>query len=119
MEVLLVCDYLYKTIFLEDSEQFVGILKGEVFHSHNISDMGKFFDENPKYDQGVMECLFDGIDVQLLVFGNDDELFQIRDEIRKQNIPFLMDLYRNALKKEAETIIQIDIEEKDEDDEED
>lgn len=110
------CDYLYKAVFLKDSEQFVGIIKGEVFHSHSILDMGKFFDENPKYEQGVMECLFDGINVRLLVFCNDDELFKIRDEIRKQNVPFLMEFYQNALKEEAETIIQADIEEEEEED---
>lgn len=105
-----------KEIFITRPHQFVGIIKDKVFHSDSIFDMEQFFAENNQYDIGVAECLFDGVNIIKLVLADDDQLLEMRNTIRKENLNFVMDFYREKLQEEADFIIRCDLEEDDDSD---
>ena len=105
-----------KEILITRPHQFIGIIKDKVFHSDSVFDMEQFFAENNQYDIGVAECLFDGINIIKLVLADDDQFLEMRNIIRKENLNFLMDFYREKLQEESDFIIRCDLEDDDDSD---
>ena len=104
-----------KEILIKNPEQFVGIIKGEIYHSHSRFDMENFFGCNSKYDTALAEIALDGFNIIALLTCNDDEqILRIWKAAQKDNYPFLMQYYREQLLEEAEFIIKADFGEKDE-----
>ena len=104
-----------KEIFITNPEQFVGIIKGEIYHSHSHFDMERFFEQNSKYDEALTEIALDGINpITLLTCGDDEQILKIWKAAQKENYPFLMQYYKEQLLKEAEYVIKADFEEEDE-----
>ena len=101
-----------KEIFITDPEQFVGIIKGEIFHSNSPFDMERFFEQNSKYDEVLAEIALDGVSpITLLTCSDDEQILKIWKTAQKNNYPFLMQYYKEKLLKEADYIIKADFEE--------
>ncbi len=105
-----------KEILITKPHQFIGVIKDKLFHSDSIFDMEQFFAENNQYDIGVAECLFNGVNINKLMLADDDQLIEMRNTIRKENLNFVMDFYREKLQEEADFIIRCDLEEDDDSD---
>ena len=104
-----------KEILIKNPEQFVGIIKGEIYHSHSHFDMENFFERNSRYDEALAEIALDGINpIVLLTCGDDEQILRIWKTAQKDNYPFLMQYYREQLLEEAEYVIKADFEEEDE-----
>ena len=109
-----------KEILIKNPEQFVGIIKGEIYHSHSVFDMENFFECDGRYDKALAEIALDGFNpIVLLTCNDDDQILRIWKNAQKDNYPFLMQYYREQLLEEAEFVIKADFEEKDESADED
>lgn len=98
--------------------QFVAIIKGEIFHSDSVLDMIHFFETFNEYDYSLAEMVFDGVDIiRLLTCDDDQEVLSTWREAQKYNTPYLMNFYKETLADKAEFIIKPDFE--DEEEEED
>ena len=99
-----------KENFIKPNE-FVAIIKGEIFHSHSSLDMVEFFENNAEYDNSIAEMVFDGVNVvKLLTCSDSEQIVEMWREAQKENIPLLMKMYRNNLIEKADFIIMCDLE---------
>lgn len=99
-----------KENFIKPNE-FIAIIKGEIFHSHSFLDMVDFFENNNQYDDSFVEMAFDGAKViKLLTCSDPDQIVKMWQEVQKENKPFLMEMYRNNLIEDADFLIMCDIE---------
>lgn len=99
-----------KENFIKPNE-FVAIIKGEIFHSHSSLDMVEFFENNAEYDNSIAEMVFDGVDVvKLLICSDSEQIVEMWREAQKENMPFLMKMYRDNLIEKADFIIMCDLE---------
>lgn len=104
-----------KEILIKNSEQFVGIIKGEVYHSHSIFDMENFFERDGRDYRTLAEIDLDGFNpIVLLTCDDDKQILRIWKTAQKDNFPFLMQYYREQLLEEADFVIKADFEEEDE-----
>ena len=98
-----------KEVFIKPNE-FVAVIKDKIFHSHSVLDMIDFFENNTEYDNSLAEMVFDGVDVvKLLTCSDTEQIIKMWREAQKENMPFLMEMYRNNLIKKADFIIMQDV----------